>query len=192
MLTKRRLVNLGSDPLEYSLRLSRRSRRVRLSVHRDGRVVVSGPRRFSIRAIENFIQTKAAWITEKKEYFKSLPKPVEPFINKKDFLVNKEKARQLVLDRILFFNKVYQQKFNRVLIRNQKTRWGSCSSRRNLSFNYRVALLPSRLFDYIIVHELCHLIEMNHSARFWRQVEKTIPDYNIIRQELRAQKLILT
>jgi len=75
--------------------------------------------------------------------------------------------------------------FKRVAIRNQKSRWGSCSSQKNLNFNYRLCLLPSDIAEYIIVHELCHLQEMNHSVKFWRLVEKTIPDYKFRQKRLK-------
>lgn len=67
--------------------------------------------------------------------------------------------------------------FNRMTIKEQKTRWGSCSSLGNLNFNWKIVLMPRKVQDYIIVHELCHLIEMNHSKAFWRQVEKILPEY---------------
>jgi len=67
--------------------------------------------------------------------------------------------------------------YKRVLVRNQRTRWGSCSSRKSLSFNWRLILLPPHVRDYLIVHELAHLSEMNHSTRFWKEVERMCPDY---------------
>ena len=95
----------------------------------------------------------------------------------------------LALKKIEAFNKIYQFKYNRVSIRNQKTRWGSCSKSGNLNFNYKIALLPEKLVDYIIVHELCHLKEFNHSEKFWALVSITIPDYTIVRTELKQSGL---
>ncbi|MEK7523477.1 MAG: M48 family metallopeptidase [Patescibacteria group bacterium] len=103
----------------------------------------------------------------------------------KNFLEHKEQARRLAKERIEHFNKMYQFEFNRVSIRNQRTRWGSCSSKRNLNFNYKIALLPLPLADYIIVHELCHLGEFNHSKKFWELVAKTIPNHREIRKVIR-------
>lgn len=97
----------------------------------------------------------------------------------------KEKARTLAEERIRHFNQAYDFKFNRISIKNHKSRWGSCSRKGNLNFNYKIALLPERLADYIIVHELCHLGELNHSRKFWDLVAKTIPDYSKARKELR-------
>ena len=86
-----------------------------------------------------------------------------------------------------YFNGVYKFKFNKVNIRNQKTRWGSCSAKGNINFNYKIALLPERLADYIIVHELCHLGEFNHSRKFWDLVVEAIPDHREIRSELKQK-----
>ncbi|MCU0660293.1 MAG: M48 family metallopeptidase [Candidatus Pacebacteria bacterium] len=87
------------------------------------------------------------------------------------------------------FNKVYKFKFNKVSIKNQKTRWGSCSKRGNLNFNYKIALLPEKLAEYVVVHELCHLGQFNHSQKFWNLVAKTMPDYLDIKEELKRSGL---
>lgn len=75
--------------------------------------------------------------------------------------------------------------FNRITIRNQKTRWGSCNSRRNLSFNMRLMTYPPEIIEYVIVHELCHLKEMNHSKKFWLLVEEILPEYKLLRKQLK-------
>ncbi|MCF7815661.1 MAG: M48 family metallopeptidase [Candidatus Pacebacteria bacterium] len=102
---------------------------------------------------------------------------------------HKEKARAVVEVRLAYWNEFYKHLYKRVAIRNQKSRWGSCSSKRNLNFNYRIIFLPELLIDYIIVHELCHLAELNHSARFWEHVELALPDYVVRRAQLRAVSL---
>ncbi|MFH0912247.1 MAG: M48 family metallopeptidase [Patescibacteria group bacterium] len=106
--------------------------------------------------------------------------------NRVEFLANKELARSLVRERIDYFNQNYDFAVNRISIRNQRCRWGSCSRKGNLNFNYRIVLLSPKVADYIIVHELCHLGEFNHSKKFWNLVAKTIPDYTTIRKQLRA------
>ena len=191
MPIKKRVISFGLDRLEYKIKLDRRCRRVRLSVFPDGQVVVSGPPRTPVWLIERFVRMKTAWIFEKREHFQNRPQTIKPLDDQEDFLANKERARRLVGDRIAFFNKLYRQSFNKIMIRRPKTRWGSCSSRRNLSFNYRLIHLAPHLLDYIIVHELCHLLEMNHSARFWRQVERAIPDYQAARRELRGEGMVV-
>ena len=95
---------------------------------------------------------------------------------------------KLATERIAHFNKEYGFVFKKISIRNQKTRWGSCSKTGTISFNYKIALLPPQLRDYIIVHELCHVGEMNHSRRFWALVARTIPDYASLRKELNGKR----
>jgi len=102
------------------------------------------------------------------------------------FTIHKrEQARTLVENRLSVINKFYNFKINRVAIKNTTTRWGSCSSKGNLNFNYKIIYLKPALADYLIVHELCHLGELNHSKRFWALVSKTVPDYAKINKELK-------
>ncbi len=104
----------------------------------------------------------------------------------KHYLDHKEQTRELVLARLDHFNQHYNFKWNRVAIRNQRRCWGSCTSLRNLNFNYKLLLLPAHLRDYIIVHELCHLKHLHHKKDFWAVVEEQAPDYKRNIAELRA------
>lgn len=88
------------------------------------------------------------------------------------------------------FNRNYKYSWNKISIREQKTRWGSCSQKKNLNFNSKIALLPEKLAEYIVVHELCHLGEFNHSKRFWNLVEKILPDYKQRRSDLKTEGII--
>jgi predicted metal-dependent hydrolase len=108
-----------------------------------------------------------------------------PRRNRRAFLKYKEEARELVKERIAVFNKIYGLSPNRITIRNTKSRWGSCSKKGNLNFNYRIVFLPPALADYLVVHELCHLGEFNHSPKFWNLVAKAVPDYKKLQKELR-------
>ena len=103
----------------------------------------------------------------------------------KNYLKYKETAREIATSRLEYFNNFYGFKYNRIAIRDQKTRWGSCSKKGNLNFNYKIALISEKARDYIIVHELCHLGEFNHSRNFWNLVAKTVPNYLEIRRSLR-------
>jgi len=102
------------------------------------------------------------------------------------YLQHKEAARELMLARLAYFNQHYKLAWNRVAIRTTRTRWGSCSSQKNLNFNYKILFLPAHLQDYIIVHELCHLQELNHGAQFWELVAEQAPDYRQHIAELKA------
>src|SRR5262249_14202616 len=90
---------------------------------------------------------------------------------------HKARAKELVTARLAYFNTSYNFKYNKITIRNQVSRWGSCSRKGNLSFNYRIVLLPPEMADYIVVHELCHLGEFNHGPKFWELVERTVPNW---------------
>jgi hypothetical protein len=104
---------------------------------------------------------------------------------------NRETARIFVENRISYFNKFYNFEINRIAIKNQRKRWGSCSSKANLNFNYKIIFLEPQFSDYLIVHELCHLKEFNHSKNFWSLVEKTIPNYKEINHKLRRLSINL-
>jgi predicted metal-dependent hydrolase len=93
------------------------------------------------------------------------------------YALHKESARALIVSRLESYNQENQFAYNRVAIRDQKRCWGSCSSKGNLNFSYKLLFLPACLRDYIIVHELCHLRVLNHSASFWKEVEVVMPDF---------------
>ncbi len=112
-----------------------------------------------------------------------------PKISQKDYIKYKSVVRQLILDRLAYLNQFYGYTYKRVAIRKSKTRWGSCSKLGNLNFNYRLIFLTPEQVDLIIVHELCHLGEFNHSKNFWFLVAKVIPNYKEIGKSLK--KLVI-
>ena len=123
---------------------------------------------------------KAISLSEGK---KAIKKTVQEFYRKK--------AEEVIHDRLQFFNEHYHFKYNRVTFRNQKTRWGSCSSAKNLNFNWRLIMAPIEIIDYVTVHELCHLKYMNHSAAYWKLVAETVPDHKIRRKWLKENDYLL-
>ena len=112
-------------------------------------------------------------------------------IRRRFTIKKREQARRFAESRVKYFNNFYGFKINRIAIKNASTRWGSCSSKGNLNFNYKIIYLRSALADYLIVHELCHLGELNHSKRFWALVKQMIPDYVKINKELRRTPIKL-
>ncbi len=102
-----------------------------------------------------------------------------------DYKKYKESARALVHQKIAELNTHYNFPIRKVAIRDTKSRWGSCSKQGNLNFNYKILFLPPHIADYLIVHELCHLKEFNHSANFWNLVSRVVPDHKTIRAELK-------
>ena len=107
----------------------------------------------------------------------------------KKYLEYKEKAREIATSRLEYFNQHYKLTYGKISIRNQKSRWGSCSSKGNLNFNYKIALLPPHLADYVIVHELCHRGQFNHSQKFWDLVGETLPNYEKLVIELKGIRI---
>lgn len=159
---------------------------MRLSIYRDGGFVVTVPRFVGASTAEKFILTKAKWVTDKFDYFKKFTGIHFAPASKKEYALHKEKARVLAASRLAHFNQFYNFKIGKLSIRNQKTRWGSCAKNGNISFNYKIALIPAHMADYIIVHELCHISEFNHSRKFWSLVAQTIPNHTTIRKELKG------
>lgn len=183
---------LCDQEVDYTLRISRRARHMRLTVFCDGKFVVTIPRRRSAEEAEDLIKRKADWIMRQFEEFKNFKGKIFPRHDEKSYLEHKGDALKLVTERLEYFNKVYNFKFNKVSIRNQKARWGSCSAKGNLCFNYKLIFLPAELADYLVVHELCHLAEFNHSQNFWDLVGRAIPDYRNIRKGLYDYRLGLS
>lgn len=181
----KRQIKLEDGRLDFDLRVSRRARHLRLSVSSDGSVAVTLPQRLPEFWVERFLRENSQWLQSKLRHIQSLPPPLALKGSSAEYAKYKERARVLAENRIEFFNQTYGFQYNRIFIRNQGTRWGSCSRNKNLNFNYKVALLPPKVADYIFVHELCHLVEMNHSRKFWAQVERTIPHWKELRRELR-------
>lgn len=162
----------------YTLRQHARFKHLRLTVFPDGRIVVSGPQNLSVEKINRFVAEKQDWI--KRSLNKFACRTVSPHkikSSRTEYKKYKEIARDIVTRKILYWNKYYGFTVGNISIKNQKTRWGSCSRKGNININYKIALLPDHLADYLIVHELCHIGQFNHSQRFWDLVAKTIPDY---------------
>lgn len=103
---------------------------------------------------------------------------------------HKELARGIIRERTAHWNQFYGFSYKRIAIKNQRTCWGSCSEHGNLNFNYKIVFLPEVLMDYVIVHELCHLAELNHSETFWSHVAKTIPDFKERRARLKKMSRV--
>ena len=180
-------IKLQNKKIRYTVKTSIRAKRVRFSIYSDCSLVVTKPIFFSENIIEKFIRKKANWILRKLEYFKNNKRPI--FKNDyENYLKHKGESLSFVYKRINYLNKEYNFKFNKVNIKNQKTRWGSCSNKGNLNFNYKILFLPDYIADYIIVHELCHLKELNHSPRFWNLVSKSLPNYIGARKDLSLWK----
>src|SRR6056297_393327 len=165
----------------YKIRRNKKAKNVRISIRSTGEVLVTIPFFLSLRRGEKVLKTQKEWL------YNQIPEGKDPkkiySRERKEYLAHKEKARQFIWEKIYYFNQFYNFPLRKIFVRNQTSRWGSCSSKGNLNFNYKMINLPEKLSDYIIVHELCHLRELNHSSRFWELVSQTIPDYKERRKD---------
>ncbi len=175
--------------IEYKIVRSHRSRSLRITIYPNREIRVSVPFLMPEFMARNFVEKKRLWIEKKLAHLKKKPhSELKHFLHglkKKDYLNQKDKALTLVKERLEFYNRYYNVNYKKVTIRNQKSRWGSCSHNGNLNFNYKIVYLPKEVQDYIVVHELCHIIELNHSRNFWNLVEEMVPDYKSLRRGLR-------
>jgi len=178
-------IQLRGQEEEYFLCKSLRARRIRLSVAIGGVVSITTPWHCGEQKAIDILHDKTSWVLQKIEYFKKVGQISKLGGSRKDFLQNKEKARALVEKLIAEINCDKKFVFKRIAIKNNKTRWGSCSRKKNLNFNYQIISLPEQSAKYLVVHELCHLKEMNHSYRFWNLVGEYVPDYKILSKQLR-------
>ena len=182
-------LEISGNTIQYTLAMSKRARRIRISVSRDGGVRLTVPQRAPRQLAEEFLRDRAEWINDQIKNFAKLPPRKIPVVPPHSYRTHRKKALAWAQERVEHFNQIYKFPYNQISIRNQSSRWGSCSSKKNLSFNYRLILLPPHLADYVIVHELCHLQELNHSRAFWQLVSRVFPDHREIRREFRKYTL---
>ena len=171
--------------IPYRVRVSRRASSMRIAVYHDASVVVTVPYGGSVVAAGEYVQKKFAWILKSLDYFKLRGNRSVLKSGKREFIQHRTAALALARNKVLQWNAYYNFFYNRVSIKNQKTRWGSCSRKGNLNFNFKIVHLPEPVLDYLVVHELCHLRELNHSKKFWQLVAQTIPNYKELRQQLK-------
>ncbi len=171
----------------YWLNISNRAKRVRLSVACDASVVLTIPQGIDFGLAEKFLQKKFHWVLKTLEKFKLFKHRVILKSSRREYLKYKAQALNLAISKVKDLNQSYNFPYKNISIKNQKTRWGSCSRKGNLNFNYKIVFLPEDLLNYLITHELCHLAQMNHSKVFWALVAKTIPNYRQLRKLLHTR-----
>lgn len=170
---------LAGKALEISIKRQAYRRSIKLQ-HQSAQFTVTAPVGMSINAIESFLSAQTKWMSKrlsnlhKKELLPELPFSED----------TKRAAKLLVMSLIEHYQTIYPYPFKRVTIKDLHSKWGSCSTQKNLNFNYRIIALPPDLAAYLVVHELCHLAELNHSVHFWRLVAKAFPNYAILRKKL--------
>ena len=166
------------QPLSFSYSVIRSNRKsLSIRVTDDGVVEVRCPLFLPSSEIERMEYSKADWILKKLHDLQNNP-TVTPF-SPEEIAALARRARTLLPPRVEFFAHRLGVSYRRITIRSQRTRWGSCSGKGNLNFNCLLMLTPPEVIDYVIVHELCHLKQMNHSPAFWAEVKRLLPDYKL-------------
>jgi hypothetical protein len=167
----------------------RRSRRKTMSIEvtADGKVIVRAPMRMSRAVIDGFVAEKAGWIEKslRKMELRRENHGAQERLPQEELERLAEQAADVLAEKVRYYAQQIGVTYGRITIRNQKTRWGSCSAKGNLNFNCLLMLAPEDVQDYVVVHELCHRKQMNHSRQFWSEVERILPDYNRHRQWLK-------
>lgn len=166
----------------YTLKRSKRARALRITVYPDGAVVVTAPHSSARAAIERFVARHSLWARRKMDEARG-KRVIRA--RRADIPRLKRAAALLARERCEHFTSLYGTSVGRIVIRAQRSLWGSCSHGGNLSFNYKIALLPPALADYVVAHEICHLLQFDHSKKFWEHVARTMPDHKRLRKELR-------
>ena len=175
---------MGREDFEI-IRSNRRT--ISLEITPAGQVLVRAPRHMSETEIRAFVESKSSWLQKhlqkQEEDRDSLQ--TEGLFTEQEIERLLKLAKQVIPEKVAYYARLMGVTYGRISIRKQKTRWGSCSREGNLNFNCLLMMAPPEVLDYVVVHELCHRLEMNHSERFWTLVEKVMPDYRVSREWLK-------
>lgn len=173
---------------KINIRVIRSNRKsIAIEIKPDATVLVRAPFAAKDAQIQRFVKEKEHWILThlgKMEERQRASENIEK-LSMEEIQKLADIALEVIPVKVKHYASLMKVQYGRITIRNQKTRWGSCSSKRNLNFNCLLMLAPDDVVDYVVVHELCHLIEMNHSKAFWSQVEQVMPDYKKHKQWLK-------
>ncbi|MCA9364278.1 MAG: DUF45 domain-containing protein [Candidatus Moranbacteria bacterium] len=184
------LYKVVSDNFSFVCRFRRhpRARSYTLSIRPDGAVLLTMPQRGSVRFAQKFVREKHAWIFRQLVH-SSRESQTEGLFRKysaTDYIRFRNRARAVLFRDVSLVNRLYQFSVGDISVRNQRSRWGSCSQNGDLSFNFRTYFLPEQLRQYIVAHELCHIAQPNHSSDFWDLVARFVPEHRLIRRQLRS------
>ncbi|MFP4160076.1 MAG: M48 family metallopeptidase [Desulfobacterales bacterium] len=181
-MVKSRIVDLPGIG-EVLFEPSTRAGRINIAVKPFEAVRVAVPAGVSFKKAKKAAESKVDWIKAQQAKTKKIEKNHEELINNSGF-ISRATAKGIITGRLEELARQHGFKYNKVFIRNQKTRWGSCSSLKNLSLNYKIALLPARLMDYILLHELVHTRHPHHGRQFWDELARIVGDAKALDREL--------
>lgn len=171
--------------ISYTINHSLRAKRLSLKVEHNGRVVVVLPKRYPIKIVAAFVNENADWIRQRLSKLKNADRIAPENLGLNSHAKHLLNAKRQITQKVKEWNKFYKFDFKKITIKNTSTRWGSCSRAGNLNFNYKLIFVEENLLDYVVIHELCHLKELNHGPRFWHLVAQAMPDYKAHRQKLK-------
>ncbi|MFC2024800.1 M48 family metallopeptidase [Chloroflexota bacterium] len=170
---------------------SKRAKRVSISVKPFKEVRVAVPYRVSFNKAEEFVRSKMDWIKKQSEKMKQFEKEYS-FNSGANDDIDKVKAKSMLAARLKYLAVKHGFAYNRVFIRSQRTRWGSCSSKNNISLNMKLIKLPDELIDYVIIHELVHTRKKDHGKTFWAELNKLVGDGKKMSSRLRKYRISLS
>lgn len=147
-----------------------------LKVSEDGAITVRAPYRMPVKEADLFVENHREWILSRLAMY-DRQKALKRTYTDEEREAGKKLAKKVLDEKCRFFAGKMGVSYGMISVREQKTRWGSCSSKGNLNFNWKLILMPEKILDYVVVHELAHRKEMNHSAAFWAVVGSVIPSY---------------
>lgn len=183
------LQELGTvEEISYTVMRKPYTRHIRLVVSGSGCRVIA-PLLVTRATITSFVAGHLIHIRRAMKKFEGRVRLVHGQMVQEDYVANKENARKLIHVRLEHYNRIYGFVYASVRIKRTTSRWGSCSQKKNLNFNYQLVHLPIELVDYVVVHELCHLKEMNHGKDFWKEVARAIPNHKALRSRLSQYSL---
>ena len=172
--------------MEYIFIRSNR-KTIGITIKRDGSVILRAPLYCSVRKAEKFLLEKMDWIEETRNRLLEEKKVSdEDAFSSEELATIRKQAKKIIPPLVEEISREIGVDYGRISIRAQRSRWGSCSAKGNLNFNCLLVLLPENVRRYVIVHELCHLKELNHSKRFWYEVSKYQPTYREDRKQLKT------
>ena len=176
----------SSSDKGYTIVRSRR-RTISIEITEDAQLLVRAPKRVPNYEIDAFVNANLDWIDKHKAKVEKRNRLAREAVSVSfDELAElANRASVVIPERVRYFAALLGVTYGRITIGDQKTLWGSCSAKGNLSFNRLLMKAPERVRDYVIVHELCHRLEMNHSKAFWKHVESVIPDHRACRRWLK-------
>ncbi|MDD6000119.1 MAG: SprT family zinc-dependent metalloprotease [Lachnospiraceae bacterium] len=167
--------------------LERKERKtLSIGIQEDGSLMIKAPLYMKQEIIERFLNQKRYWIYKQVKRMEDNRKNRIVYSREQERVL-RQQARIRLTERTDYYKKILGVDYNRIRIADQKTRWGSCSSTGTISYNWHLVLLPDAILDYVVVHELCHVIQMNHSKEFWALVEQVLPDYRMRRKWLKEK-----